>query len=132
MNAATEQSSMVSSENYFVEKLQQGEFLLQHCMNCKQFLYYPRLMCTKCGSQDLQWQKPSGLGTVYSFTIVRRRPERGGDYNLALIDLDEGPRMQSRIEGVDPEEINIGMQVTARIVTEHEAPLVLFVPVVRT
>jgi hypothetical protein len=46
---------------------------------------------------------------------VRRKPADGGDYNVCLVDLAEGPRMLSRVAGVAPEEVRIGMAVKARI-----------------
>jgi uncharacterized OB-fold protein len=54
----------------------------------------------------------SGRGTVYATTTVR---ERQGNYNISLIDLAEGPRMMSRVEGIAPEAVRIGMAVSARI-----------------
>ena len=73
----------------------------------------------------LDWVKASGSGTVYSTTVVRRKPEAGGDYNVALIDLAEGPRMMSRVVGVEPTAVKIGMKVRARIAPEA---LVEFTP----
>jgi Predicted nucleic-acid-binding protein containing a Zn-ribbon len=69
---------------------------------------------------------PSGLGTVYSTTIVRRKAEDGGDYNVALIDLKEGVRMMSRVEGISPEAVAIGMSVQARIIDDQGGKLVVF------
>jgi uncharacterized OB-fold protein len=81
-----------------------------------------------CGAQNLAWAEPSGAGTVYSFSIVRRKPEAGGDYNVALVDLQEGVRMMSRIDGVTPEGLRIGMPVRARVLRGEGQPLVVFVP----
>jgi uncharacterized OB-fold protein len=47
--------------------------------------------------------------------VVRQKPEKGGDYNVALIELDEGPRMMSRVMDVDPDKVKIGMKVSAHI-----------------
>ena len=47
--------------------------------------------------------------------VVRRKADKGGDYNVALIDLKEGARMMSRVEGVAPTEVKIGMAVSAHI-----------------
>ena len=56
-----------------------------------------------------------GMGTVYSTTVNRRSPEKGGTFNLCLIDLDEGVRMLSRVVDMAPEDVAIGMKVKARI-----------------
>jgi uncharacterized OB-fold protein len=57
---------------------------------------------------------------------VRRKPEAGGDYNVALIDLDEGVRMMSRVDGIPPEEVRIGMQVRAKVLDNKGVGLVVF------
>jgi len=65
---------------------------------------------------------------VYSTTTVRRKPEAGGNYNVALIDLDEGVRMMSRVEGLPPTDVKIGMRVRAEIVDDNGVGLVVFHP----
>ncbi len=101
--------------------------MIQHCKSCGAYVYYPRALCPHCGSPDLEARQASGRGTVYSTTVVRRKPERGGDYNVVLVDLEEGPRMMSRVEGIAPDKVHIGMQVSARIVAQDDANLVVFV-----
>ena len=70
----------------------------------------------------------SGRGTVYAATTVRRRPAQGGDYNVSLVDLEEGVRMMSRVEGVEPSAVRIGMDVDAGIDASRERPIVIFRP----
>jgi hypothetical protein len=110
-------------------KLTAGEFALQHCTGCgdKQ-IFPPRAVCPHCGSTDLRWQPASGGGTVYSTTVVRDRPENGGDRNIALIDLAEGARLMSRVEGLPPDQVRIGMRVKARIAKTDAGPLLVFDP----
>jgi len=76
----------------------------------------------------LQWVAPSGRGSVYSFSIVRRKPEAGGDYNVALVDLDEGVRMMSRVDDAPLAALRIGMPVCVRVTQGEGGPLVVFVP----
>ncbi len=102
----------------FAAFLADGRFMLQQCDECKKHVFYPRVLCPHCGSPKLSWQPASGQGTVYSTTVVRRKPEQGGDYNVALVDLHEGPRMMSRVDGISPHEVAIGMAVRAQIVDE--------------
>ncbi len=110
----------------FQDYLARGEMRLQQCNECRKFVFFPRTICPHCGSANLDWQPISGAGQVYSTTIVRQRPDRGGDYNLALIDLVEGVRMMSRVEGVTPHEVQIGMRVTGRIAAAGEARTIVF------
>ena len=81
-----------------------------------------------CGADRLSWFEPDGAGVVYSTTVVRRKPEAGGDYNVALVDLKEGVRLMSRVEGVPPEAVRIGMSVRARIASENGQGLLVFAP----
>jgi uncharacterized OB-fold protein len=76
---------------------------------------------------DLEWVPASGLGTVYSATVIRPKPP-SPPYNVCLIDLDEGPRMMSRVDGIPADAVKIGMRVKASIVSEGERPLVVFLP----
>lgn len=110
-------------------KLANGSFELQRCNNCGHIFFYPRAACPNCGATDLSWEAATGRGVVYSTTVVRRRPEQGGPLNVALIDLEEGPRLISRVEGVEAESVKIGMPVIAEIQTkEDKDPLLVFRP----
>jgi uncharacterized OB-fold protein len=102
-------------EKRYLDVLAQGRFEIQKCGACAQHVFYPRVLCPHCGSDRLGWVAPSGRGTVYSTTVVRRKPADGGDYNVCLVDLAEGVRMMSRVAGVAPQEVKIGMAVKARI-----------------
>lgn len=112
----------------FEEYLRQGRFMLQRCRRSGRFFFYPRVMAPGTGAVDLEWVEASGRGTVYTTTVVRQRPERGGNYNVALIDLAEGPRMMSRVVGVAPEAVQIDMPVKARIEEIDGMPAVVFEP----
>jgi uncharacterized OB-fold protein len=106
--------------------LNRGSFLIQRCAACARAVFYPRMICPHCGSDELDWIAPSGAGTVYSTTVVRRKPEAGGDYNVALVDLAEGVRMMSRVEGIAPDTVRIGMAVQLRVSTKDGAGFVVF------
>jgi uncharacterized protein len=79
-----------------------------------QAIFYPRIVEPKTG-EELRWELSQGLGTVYSTTVIYSRDEK--PYNVALIDVDEGYRMMSRVEGIDPEDIRIGMRVQVEMKT---------------
>lgn len=110
----------------FEDYLKRGELRLQVCTDCGKQVFYPRTICPGCGSGKLEWRQPSGKGSVYSTTTVRQRPDRGGNYNLSIIEFEEGARMMSRVEGTDPDDVRIGMAVEAAIVTVENEPLVVF------
>ena len=106
--------------------LAEGKFLIQQCNDCGQHIYFPREVCPHCGSDAVQFASPSGQGTVYAVTTVRRKPAEGGDYNVSLIDLDEGPRLMSRVDNLQPDEVKIGQRVTARVVVADGKGVVVF------
>lgn len=89
--------------------------------------FYPRVAEPGTGSTDLEWIEATGLGTVYATTVVRVRPPQS-DYNVAIIELDEGPRLLSRVEYADPANVFIGMRVRAQIVPFEDHHAVVFKP----
>ena len=115
-------------EAQYRQALDQGRFLIQHCGGCNRAVFYPRMVCPHCGADKLAFAPADGRGTVYSTTVVRRKPEAGGDYNVALIDLQEGVRLMSRVEGVAPTDVHIGMAVRARVIQQDGHGLVVFDP----
>ena len=116
-------------EAIFRTHLAEGRFMLQRSASTGVHVFYPRLVAPGTGEADLEWVEASGEGTVYATTVTRRRAAQGGDYNVALIDLAEGPRMMARVVGIAPEDVKIGMKVTAKIEELNGAPAVLFEPV---
>ena len=110
----------------FAAHLSAGRFMIQRGTESGTAVYPPNAFAPETG-EDLEWFEPSGEATVYSVTIVRKRPP-APPYAIALVDLAEGPRMMTRIDGVEAESVRIGMAVRARIIKEGEANLVVFEP----
>lgn len=110
--------------------LSEGRFMLLWARRSGHYVYPPRVAEPGSGDLDLEWVPASGSGTVYSATVIRRRPPEA-DYGVVLVDLDEGVRMMSRVEGVDPGAVTIGMRVRARIAVETGGPVVVFDPAER-
>ncbi|MEM6621811.1 MAG: OB-fold domain-containing protein [Pseudomonadota bacterium] len=106
--------------------LDEGRFMIQRSASTGVYVFYPRAFVPGSGETDLEWVAASGDGVVYSTTVNRRSPEKGGTFNVALIDLAEGPRMMSRVVGMDPTEIAIGMKVRAKIEDLNGAPAVVW------
>ena len=108
--------------------LDAGDWRIQRCRSCGTYVFQPRVMCPSCGHDGFDWVTPSGRGVVHSTTVVRRKPDRGGDYNVCLVDLDEGVRLMSRVEGVAPSDVAIGMAVNARLTDQDGQTIVVFDP----
>lgn len=84
--------------------------MLQRIARTGEHVFYPRHL-----PEPWEWVEASGAATVYSCTVVRQAPERGGDFCIALVDLAEGPRMMTRILGNPPADVRIGMRVASEI-----------------
>lgn len=101
------------------EAAARGEILYQQCPSCGHRQFYPRACCTECGA-DPDWKPASGRGTVHTFTIIRQNwadPFRELlPYVVAMVELDEGPRIMSNVTHCEPEEVHIGMAVEAYVV----------------
>lgn len=111
---------------HWAAALAEGRFLIQRCEACGACRFPPALVCAGCGAARQTWVEAAGGGTVHSTTTVRARE---GDYNVAIVELDEGCRMMSRVEEIAPDAVAIGMRVRSRIVERGEAgPVLVFVP----
>lgn len=108
--------------------LARGELRLQRCDDCGSAIFYPRLLCPRCGSLDLSWFAPSGRGRVHSTSTTRPWKGSAEAYDLSLIELEEGVRMLSRVVGLPVDEVAIGMEVEAFIDEMNGEPVVLFRP----
>lgn len=116
-------------ESDYQRHLSEGRFMLQRSRQSGAYVFYPRVAEPGSGRTDLEWVQASGRGVVYSTTVVRQRPPTP-HYNVALIDLAEGVRMMSRVEGVEPDAVTIGQAVQAKIVRDaSDVAVVIFEPV---
>lgn len=110
-----------------------GKLLLQRCRTCGNVQFYPRLLCTACASDELEWLEASGSGVVKSFSIIRRAVsaayETDVPYVVALIELAEGPTMMSNVVDCDAEAVRIGLPVQVRFEAISDAiSLPVFAP----
>lgn len=116
-------------EAYYFAALAEGRLVIQRCRDCKSHIFYPKVFCPVCEGQSLGWISPCGTGTVYSMTTIRQPAEGECDFNISLIDLDEGVRLMSRVDGVGPQDVKIGMRVRAKILNGTETALLVFEPI---
>lgn len=116
----------MSASIHYQAELDAGRFCIQHCSACARHVFTPRELCPHCGAAGLRWVRPSGRGTVYSCSTIQRKPEAGGNYNVSLIELEEGVRLMSRVEGLAPEQVRIGQTVQARVAQHGGRGIVLF------
>src|ERR1700722_11863099 len=95
----------------------QGQLLIAECAACGKVHHYPRPFCPFCWSEDVHPAQASGAGTLYTYSTVyvndlapfkERLP-----YVAAIVELAEGPRLMTTIEGGGPDDLRVGMPVTA-------------------
>lgn len=99
----------------FWEACARHELVLQRCAACDTTVFYPRSVCPACHADRLDWVPVSGLATLYSYTVARRPTHRRladrVPYVIAIVELDEGPRMTSTVVGTDPDRLAVGLRL---------------------
>jgi len=104
-----------SRSSPYWQRASEGELLLQRCRDCGHLQHYPRSLCVRCWSHDLDWQQAAGTGTVWTYTVVAipGHPAWGPHvpYVLALVELDEGPRLMTNIVDCPPDTVYCGQAV---------------------
>ena len=96
----------------FWDATARGQLVLPRCKTCTTVIWYPRAICPACHSMEIEWFDASGRGTIYSYTVVRRGGYAGGgDYVLAYVELEEGPRILTNIVDCDPAVLACGQPV---------------------
>lgn len=112
----------------FAEYCRRGELAYQVRREDGAPVFHPRLVAPETGGTGLDWRVSVGEGTVYATTTISIKGQ--GPYNVALVDLDEGFRMMSRVEGIAPEQVRIGLRVRVRFDASRggEDPYPVFEP----
>jgi uncharacterized OB-fold protein len=112
----------------YIEHLKRGELGYQFSPSLNKAVFYPRVIAPVTGAADLEWRVSKGLGTVHATTVVH--PQQGAPYNVCLVDVDEGFRMMSRVEDIDPKAVKIGLRVRFRVHSPggDEDPYPVFTP----
>jgi len=91
-----------------------GELRLQRCDQCDHVYFPPRPFCHGCAERKVSWFKASGKAKLYSY-VIHHRPAPGftAPYSIAVVELEEGPRMMTNIVGCPqtPEALQLDMPV---------------------
>ncbi|MHC0504769.1 Zn-ribbon domain-containing OB-fold protein [Achromobacter aegrifaciens] len=117
----------------FWEGTRAGELRLQRCGSCHAHHLYPRTRCPACGADALTWVRASGRGSLHSYVISHLAApgwENEVPYVIAVVKLEEGPRMLSNLVGVpaDPQALPLDMPLEIVFETRGEEVLPLFRP----
>lgn len=99
----------------FWEGLKAHQVRIQQCNDCGHWIFFPRAHCSSCASSSLSWHNISGVGTVYTYTVARvpTLPEFADEMpqKLAVVQLDEGPHLNTTLVGINESELCVGMRV---------------------
>jgi uncharacterized OB-fold protein len=92
------------------------------CKSCGAVNLPRTLRCLKCGGADFEPEKLSGRGKIYCYTMISRGgspPEFStqqnlmGSYHVAVVELEEGPKIVAQLADCKHEELKIGLPVEA-------------------
>ena len=119
------------SDNSFESYLKEEKLMGSRCSQCNALYVPPRPICTACRGSDMRWEKISGKGRLAAFTCISIAPpamiaegyNRHNPYISGVVELQEGGRVDARIEGVDPkkpEAIQIGMPLKVRFLHHQD------------
>jgi uncharacterized OB-fold protein len=93
----------------------EGRLEIQRCARCRAAVFFPRRWCPSCGAAALEQEVASGRGTIYSYSTVSQAPTEAYraelPYVVALVELEEGPRMMANVVGGPVEAVRVGAPV---------------------
>ncbi len=116
----------------FWDGCRRGRLLVQRCMQCSRLRYPASLVCPSCLSRETEWHEVSGRGRIFSFVVFHRAYHPAWEakvpYNVALIELDEGPIMLSNVVEIDNAKLDVGLPVEVAFEAMDES---LSIPVFR-
>lgn len=115
------------SDTAFEKFLSEDKLMGSRCEQCNALYVPPRPICIKCRGDRLTWEEMSGSGKLAAFTCISIGPSfmiaegynRNNPYCSAVVELAEGPRVDARIDGVDPknpETIKIGTPLAVKYI----------------
>jgi uncharacterized OB-fold protein len=103
--------------------LARGELRLQRCAACGGWRHPPRHRCAACGSLDATWELASGRGRLFSWTVTHRAvdPAFEPPYVIAVLELDEGPRLVGNTRGLALDDLALDLPMVVEIEPVSEA-----------
>jgi uncharacterized OB-fold protein len=111
----------------FFDAAARGELLIKYCAACNRYLAPQSEFCDRCLASAIEWRTASGRGTIYSFVINHQVGHPGFEsiapYNIIVVELEEGPRLNSNYLGTNDEiEVNMAVRVAFEPVGDVTVP----------
>jgi uncharacterized OB-fold protein len=112
----------------FYRYLARGELRLQRCGACGAWRHPPRHRCASCGSLDATWERVSGRGRVFTWTVTHRAvdPAFTPPYAIVVVELEEGPRLVGNMRDFAVEELALDLPVAVEIEPRTDAVALLW------
>lgn len=102
---------------HFWEGTALGELRLQRCRACATTYFPPQAFCPACSADDIELVRSSGRGSLYSYVITHlAAPGFDAPYVIAVVELDEGPRLLTNIVGVEPDPDALPLDLPVEVV----------------
>ena len=98
----------------FWEGAKKKQLMLQYDPVSRRYQFWPRINSVRTGKLNLRWQKASGKGTLYSYTVTHVATMGFEDrvpYLIGLVELDEGVRIIANLVNLAPDDVKIGMKM---------------------
>ncbi len=103
-----------------------GRFMATHCGHCDRLSFPPKPFCPHCWQRDVQWRDIEARGIVYSATTIHAAPKvfrAEAPYQVAIVDLDAGLRIATRLLGDTPTAETLGRKVELVVLAYDDGPL---------
>jgi uncharacterized OB-fold protein len=94
-----------------------GELRLQRCSACHAWRHPPRFRCAHCGSDEFTWERVSGRGHVFTWTVTHRPvdPAFTPPYAVVIAELEEGPRLVGNLRGMEPSDLRLDLPIVVEL-----------------
>jgi uncharacterized OB-fold protein len=102
------------------------QLALPECLSCRRFFFYPRDHCPVCLGPEVRWRAVSGRGFLHTYVIAHHPApgfEADAPYVIAVVELEEGPRMMANIVGIEPDPALLELDMPLEVVFTERGPM---------
>lgn len=102
------------------------QLALPECLSCRRFYFYPRDHCPVCLGREVRWRAVSGRGFLHTYVIAHHPApgfEADAPYVIAVVELEEGPRMMANIVGIEPDPALLELDMPLEVAFTERGPM---------
>ena len=101
--------------DFYRECARQGRLVFQRCEACGTPRHPPRVLCAKCGSDQVAWVPSAGQGAIFSWTVVHQAPHPAFasqvPYAVVVVELEEGVRIVASLRDLAPAQLELDLPI---------------------